>query len=427
VHIAMIAPEQIPIPTRRGGSVEICMYAIASKLADEHRVTIISKQHPGYESVTRSGNLTIIRVPSGSRRRYLASVLKAVKKRRFDWIQVDNRPGYAAAIKKLCPKTPISLFLHSLTFVSPPMTSTDVYLSKVDVIIVNSQSLKKELSRLYPKHRHKIKKVMLGVDLSRFRSPNAEEAASIKNEYQLSDSFNVLFVGRLIPRKGIPVLIKAMSKVRRTLPNSRLLIIGGAQRKDYTALLKQKAKRAGVPTTFLGPIPHHRLHRFYWLGDCFVCPSQEHEAFGLVNVEAMASGVPVIASSIGGIKEVITNGYNGLLVQQIDRPEQFAEVIIKLAQDSVMAESLIQQAKTDVLKKYNWGEAAHGLLKIYSSKLNERKAEKNAKTYAETEWKIYPQQMGQDYRHHDEPESSKLCSDDLSHEQTDAEGDASTV
>jgi spore coat protein SA len=319
------------------------------------------------------------------------------------------------------------LFLHSLTFVSPPMISTDVYLSKVDVIITNSQSLKNEISRLYPKQSHKIKTVMLGVDLSRFRSPNAEEATSIKSKYKLSDSFNVLFVGRLIPRKGIPVLIKAMSKVRRSLPNSRLLIVGGEQRKGYTALLKQKAKRAGVPTTFLGPIPHHELHRIYWLGDCFVCPSQKHEAFGLVNVEAMASGVPVVASSIGGIKEVITNGYNGLLVQQIDHPEQFAEVIMKVAQDSVMAESLIQQARKDVLKKYNWGEAAHGLLDIYSSKLNEGKAEKYAKKYAETESKIYSQQMGQDHSHHGELESSELYSDDLSYEQAVAESDAQTI
>jgi spore coat protein SA len=373
VHIAMIAPEQTPVPTRLGGSVEICIYGIARRLAEQHPVTIISRRYPGYENVTRSGNLTIIRVPSGSPNRYLSAVLKAVKKTHFDFIQVDNRPRYAAAIKKLCPETPVSLFLHSLTFVTPPQTtllSTQTYLSKLDVIIANSRSLKKELGRLYPQLSHKIKKVLLGADLSRFRPPTGEEAMSLKRKYRLHGSFNVLFVGRLIPRKGLPVLINAMRKVRRAIPKSRLVIAGGQQKKGYAVSLKRQAKKAGVAATFLGSIPHRRLHRIYWLGDCCVCPSQKHEAFGLVNVEAMASGVPVIASSIGGIKEIIRNGHNGVLVKQIHNSEQFAKQIIKLAQNKSLAEKLAKQARADALKQYSWSSTAHALENIYTNMMN---------------------------------------------------------
>ncbi|SEC64067.1 glycosyltransferase family 4 protein [Paenibacillus sp. GP183] len=368
MHICIVAPEQISVPPPVWGSVEICINEIAHRIAKHHKVTVISREHSRFKPITQSGNLTILRVASGSRQRYLNAVLQTLEGKQFDLIQVDNRPRYAAAIKRLFPDTPVSLFMHSLVFATPPeasVKSSAICLSKVDLIIANSDSLKSQIARLFPSQSHKVTTVLLGADLNRFRPPTPLERSSMKRKYKVEDGFNVLFVGRVIPKKGLPVLIRAVHQARRSLPDIRLIVAGGEQRKGYIASLKQQAKRLKVPALFLGKIHHHKLHSIYWLGDCFVCPSQKHEPFGLVNVEAMGSAVPVIASANGGIKEIIRDGENGMLVSTYHRAKEFAHKIESLAQNESLAKRLAMQARSDALLRFNWNVVANSLLKVY--------------------------------------------------------------
>ncbi|SDC95851.1 Glycosyltransferase involved in cell wall bisynthesis [Paenibacillus sp. UNCCL117] len=326
MRLLMIAPEQFPVPG--GGSVEICMLEIAKKLSRKHQVTLISRNKTHSKKISRLGkNLTIVRVPSGSSTRYISSVLRFMKKRHFDLIQVDNRPYYMARIKAAFPHTPISLFLHSLTII-PRTKSVAACLRKADLIIANSSSLKQCLSKSFPDTRQKIRCVHLGVNLSRFEPASMTERMNTKQVYRLGRSFVILFVGRVIPRKGVPLLIKAAKKVGEKISNTKL-IIAGKGRKSYIAKLRLQANKLRVPMMFLGSIPHTKIHQIYRLADCFVCPSQKHEAFGLVNVEAMASGVPVIASNIGGIKEIVAHGDNGYLVNNYTNDSSFAYYITK--------------------------------------------------------------------------------------------------
>jgi spore coat protein SA len=371
MHICIVAPEQIPVPPILGGSVEICIYSIARKLAKHNLVTIISRMHTSYKRITRSGNITIIRVPTGGQETYLAAVLKAISGKHFDLIQVDNRPRFAAAIKRKHPFTPVSLFLHSLTFITPPKASistTAKQLAKVNLIIVNSSSMQSQLSRFFPEETKKVHKVHLGVDLNRFRPPSSKESSSAKRNFGLSRGFHVLFVGRLIPLKGVPILIKAVRIARKSVPNINLLIAGGAQRKGYLARLRNQARKEGVPAKFLGKIAHSKLHRIYWLGDCLVCPSQKHEAFGLVNVEAMASGLPVIASNNGGIKEIVKPDENGYLIKSYHDPSHFAEKIVALAKRKSLAQMLGKQARIDAVNRFGWNGTAENLIEVYRLK-----------------------------------------------------------
>ena len=112
------------------------------------------------------------------------------------------------------------------------------------------------------------------------------------------------------------------------------------------------------------------MPNFYRSGDCFVCPSQGHEAFGLVNVEAMASGIPAVASRNGGIPEIIKHHHNGILVTKYRSPEAFAKEIINLAKDPSMARKLAKQARLDVTSKFSWRATASKLEKIYASKIS---------------------------------------------------------
>ncbi|TCZ75893.1 glycosyltransferase family 1 protein [Paenibacillus albiflavus] len=367
LHICMVAPEQIPVPPIVAGSVEICMYAIAKELAEQHEVTIISRSHPKQDPVTIRGKLTIIRV-SNHKRGYIDSVLKVMQGKTFDLIQVDNRPQYAARIKAMFPWTPVSLFMHSLTFVTPPHSTLEqarACLDQVDLIIANSSSLQDELQRHFPECRVPIYKTFLGVNPQVFRMPLRDEKLLIRKKYKVSHTFNILFVGRIIPRKGIQVLIQAVRMLKSKIPHVRLIIAGGTTSKSYFNKMKKYAAAMHVPTVFTGYIPHRHLPQVYWLGDCFVCPSQRHEAFGLVNVEAMASGVPVVASANGGIKEIIHDGVNGLLVHHYHHPREFAQTIHKLITRPDYAESLSMYAHQDVMNRFTWTHTASQLEKIY--------------------------------------------------------------
>jgi spore coat protein SA len=368
MKLLMIAPEQIPVPPLSGGSVENCMIQIAQGLKKEHHVTIVSRRDPHYPKVTKLGNLTILRVPTGSPAKYLSNVLHLVKGNRYDMIQVDNRPAYLDQVRRNFPKTPISLFLHSTTFISAHKISparASRLMAKANLIVGNSQSLKVKISSMFPKYRKRIRFVHLGVDHTQFRPPTQWEKNKVRMEYDVHSSFNVVFAGRLTPQKGIPILIEAVFRLKEAIPHIRLIIAGGVGSRSYIHSLRSMAESKGISYTFLGKVPRQRMHEVYWMGDCFVCPSQGHEAFGLVNVEALASGTPVVASRNGGICEIIQHDKNGLLVEDYTNPDNFAQAILQLKDEQNLAERLSLQGRIDAVTHFNWSNTAKNLMRIY--------------------------------------------------------------
>lgn len=363
MRLLIFAPEQIPVPPKRGGSVENCIYQIARHMPDSHRVTIISKWRTGLPRKMHSGNMTILRVSGHTKKAYLNNAIKRAKRvGSFDFIQIDNRPNFARSIRRAFPGIPISVFMHSMTFVSSPMTTkrtANSALRYADVIVGNSSSLEETLTKRFPSHRKKMKYVHLGVDTTRFRPIEGRE----------DGSFHILFAGRLIPRKGIPVLLKACRLARKEVPGLRLSIAGGSLKPSYGVYLRKTARELNVPVTFKGNLSRSQMPAFYRSGDCFVCPSQKHEAFGLVNVEAMACGLPVIASDNGGIPEIVEHGRNGYLVEQYHKPSRFAKYLVKLAQDDDLRKRLASQARKDAMQRFTWSRTAKKLIKMYKKEI----------------------------------------------------------
>lgn len=181
--------------------------------------------------------------------------------------------------------------------------------------------------------------------------------------HSLPAGFTVLFAGRVIPRKGVPVLLRAMHRLKQHMPCH--LLIAGRGKPPYVRQLKALARRLGVSVSFLGNIPHGEIHTLYQAADCFVCPSQQHESFGLVNVEAMASGLPVIASSNGGIREIITSGHNGYLVKRYRDPAAFAGRMLQIARNPALAARIGLQGRTDALERFEWQHTADLLEHLY--------------------------------------------------------------
>ncbi|RAP76561.1 glycosyltransferase family 4 protein [Paenibacillus montanisoli] len=361
MKLLIIAPEQNTVPPPIGGSVENSIYQITKHISNKHRVTIVSlwRKHLPRKSIIN--NTTILRVRGGSKRKYLRNAIAKVKGNRYDFIQIDNRPGFVTQVRKAFPTTRISVFMHSMIFVCPPMTTkrkANADFRSAKLIIGNSKSLQRSLMKRFPAHKSKMKFVHLGVDTRKFYP---SRKASVK-------SFHLLFAGRLIPRKGVPVLLKAYKKARKSVPSLRLSIAGGTWKPAYKAFLKKTARRLNVPVRFKGNLSRNKMPQFYRSGHCVVCPSQQHEAFGLVNVEAMSCGLPVIASRIGGIPEIIKHGRNGLLVTAYRKPSAFASQIIKLAKHPKLYKSLSIRARRDAANKFSWKRTAKRLVGIYARK-----------------------------------------------------------
>ncbi|GAF10082.1 glycosyltransferase [Paenibacillus pini JCM 16418] len=308
-------------------------------------------------------SVTIERIPSGSSQVYIASVLRFIKGKSYDVIQVDNRPHYMASIQKANPRMMVILYLHSLTFV-PKTSLVDSSLKHAKLIIANSSSLKYKLTSRFPTQAHKIRTAELGVDINRFHVPNASERLSARQKHGIRQVFTVLFVGRIIPRKGVPVLLRAASLAHKQIPLH--LIIAGQGSTSYMKKLRTQAAQLGVPVTWVGKKQHSEIHNIYRMADCFVCPSQQHEAFGLVNVEAMATGLPVIASRIGGIPEIVKHGSNGYLVNAYQSPDRFAEYLIKLGRSKELRRTMGERGRSSVLQHFTWSQAAARLTSLYS-------------------------------------------------------------
>lgn len=166
-------------------------------------------------------------------------------------------------------------------------------LNKADKILCLSNASYKELIS-FGMYKEKLDLFRYWIDLARFKPANKEK---IRNKIGLQNKFSVLFVGRLIEKKGVRVLIE----VAKQLPEINFIFIGLGPEEDY---IKEQAK-LNKNIKFLGSVENKKLHEYYNLADIFCIPSQYEEGFGRVVMEAVACGLPVIGSNKGGIPEAL--------------------------------------------------------------------------------------------------------------------------
>jgi glycosyltransferase involved in cell wall biosynthesis len=180
-----------------------------------------------------------------------------------------------------------------------------------------------------------------------------------------------LFVGQFIGRKGISVLIEAFAQVHKRFSSCLLVLVGDGPERipcvDITRRLgiSDAVIFAGTPDTSILPI-------YYRAADVFVLPSFQ-EGFGIVILEAMASGTPVIASRIRGITDAIRDGTNGILVPPGDE-RRLADKIIEFFNDDATRVALAEQGRATAFGQYDWpvimrkwDEVLHRLLRSHRS------------------------------------------------------------
>jgi phosphatidylinositol alpha-1,6-mannosyltransferase len=188
-----------------------------------------------------------------------------------------------------------------------------------------------------------------GVDTRRFVPVPEQERPAIRRSLGLpEDGPLVVNVGRLVPRKGVDVLIEAVARLRSTHPDLTLAVAGAGRDRQR---LERLATRRRAPVRFLGRVADDRLPALYACADVFAAPNRarwgglEQEGFGIVFVEAAACGIPQVAGDSGGAPEAVVDGETGLLVERPGIPSEVASALERLIGDPSERHRLGQQSR----------------------------------------------------------------------------------
>lgn len=184
-----------------------------------------------------------------------------------------------------------------------------------------------------------------------------------------SDENFILFVGRHVERKGVNVLIDAFRLIHKEIPHNVVIVGDGPERKRWEGMSQDYGLSNRIK--FTGWVSTEDLHNYYRTCSFFVLPAiyDKHgdtEGLGVVMIEAMGYSKPVIASNVGGITDVVINGYNGILVKDND-PEQLARAIKELIQDNELARKLGVNAKKSIDERFNWDKIISKLIELYET------------------------------------------------------------
>jgi phosphatidylinositol alpha-mannosyltransferase len=197
-----------------------------------------------------------------------------------------------------------------------------------------------------------------GVDIHHYQ-PEGPLVSEFKD-----DKLNIFFVGRLEERKGVGDLIRACSMVKKDFPGFRLIIAGpGIRLRYYYQVL---AKRLiGDNVVFTNYVPVDELPKYYRTADIFCAPATGGESFGIVLLEAMASGTPIVATNIPGYASVLTHGQQGLLARP-ENPRSLADALLRLLNDRQARLKMAQNGLATAVK-YSWENVSRSVLEYYLS------------------------------------------------------------
>lgn len=357
--VYIVAPDDLPIPPIRGGSVQIYLDALSQEFA-----TISSIERkvlcPGHGKTQKTGSPYVY--VAKSKDDYLNTCIGALQRATPEIVQIENRPSWVLRLQALKWAPKIVLNLHSTTFLGPQHVRYEAArhaLQRADAVVLNSHYLKNEIS-----DRFRLKKtdwsptvIYPGVAINDFRPVDV----STRNTFE---PLKLLFVGRVIRQKGVHLLIPMVKILTHQGIAVQLKIVGRTPPWEQTYRKNLVRQIGSLPIQMVGFLPRSRITEVYQKANVFLCPSQRDEAFGLVNVEAMAAGLPVVASHLGGISEIVTKE-TGILVQQYTRPMAFARAVSMLAQQPEKRMHFGANGRQRAAQ-FTWNQTAHRFSTLYT-------------------------------------------------------------
>jgi glycosyltransferase involved in cell wall biosynthesis len=235
-------------------------------------------------------------------------------------------------------------------------------LKSADTIIATTKSYAKE-SPFLRRYLDKIVVIPNGINIEEVTTPvTKEKSREILGLPQ--DSEIILFFGSLVEYKGPDILLKAFKLVKNVFPSAKLIFAGRGHMDNE---LKETAKQMKIydDVIFTGFVEDNEKPLYYKAADIFCLPSTTlAESFGIVNLEAMAAGLPIVSSDLGGIPDIVKNGVNGLLAKPYDF-ETVAKHLTKLLKNGEMREEMGQNG-LKMVNNYTWDEVTTKTEKLYN-------------------------------------------------------------
>lgn len=236
-------------------------------------------------------------------------------------------------------------------------------LDNANVVIAVSDKLKKEIIECTQKAN--VVTVPNGFNVDDVY----EGQSSLKDKYE--GKIVILSVGNLVPTKGHEFMLHALKDIVKEFENIVYLIVGQG---SYKSALVELVSKLGLGpyVEFLGALPHKKAMEYMSVCNIFVLPSWQ-EGFGVVYLEAMAHGKPVIGCKGQGIEDFVTDGVNGILVKGKDS-DSLREAVLSLIRDKDYAASIGNKAKQYVMNNLTWANNASRMVQIYNKLLNKSAA-----------------------------------------------------
>ncbi|MCH8235599.1 MAG: glycosyltransferase family 4 protein [Chloroflexi bacterium] len=194
-----------------------------------------------------------------------------------------------------------------------------------------------------------------GIDFERFATP-----VSRLEEFD-DGRLNIVFVGRLEKRKGLRYLLAAYAELKWDYPDLRLIVVGPGE--SDAGSLRVMSERSLTDVVFAGRVSDEMLPAYYHAADIFCSPATGGESFGIVLLEAMAAGVPIVASDIEGYRDVVTHGVDGLLARPRD-DMALAGALRTLIEDRTLRTQMGAAGRRNA-QKYRWPAVASRVLDFY--------------------------------------------------------------
>lgn len=240
-------------------------------------------------------------------------------------------------------------------------------------VVAVSERLRRQLKQHYRVPDEKIAVIPNGVNLWRFSPRHATSRAKVRSELGIAEDVPLLlFVGHDLERKGLSHVIEALGKMRTTA----CLLVAGT---EGEARYRELAERLGISERLIFAGKRSDIHLIYPAADAFVLPSR-YETFSLLVLEAMASGVPVLASPVGSIEDCLRDGENGLYIQR--DAEDIAVKVDRLFSDANQR-SRLRERGLATARQYAWGIIADRYLALLEKLEHERQIEQLAESMSE--------------------------------------------
>ena len=236
-------------------------------------------------------------------------------------------------------------------------------------VIACSEFMQHELEGYFGLPSSKVVVIPNGINAEKMARCPADQRALLRHRYAPNGEHLLLFVGRIVHEKGVHVLIRAMPRILAEHPNARLLVAGKNGEKYWPLAYELGVEKA---ITFLGYVSDEERDCLYSIVDAAIFPSL-YEPFGIVALEAMAAGSNVIASSVGGLAEVVHHKENGLTVYPND-PMSIVWAVDKTLSDPAAADVRRQRALAEVKSTYGWPRIARQTAELYAKVVADRRA-----------------------------------------------------